>query len=135
MRSLPPRIEVAAGILVDRAGCVLLAERRHDRAFAGLWEFPGGKLAAGESAEQALCRELAEELGIEVMACAPYTELKHDYADRRVHLTFFLVEEWRHDIRPLEGQRLRWLRPADIDETEILAADRPVIEALRARFG
>lgn len=124
------RIHVAAGILKDRSGRVLLAERRDDRLYASYWEFPGGKIQPGETPEAALCRELTEELGIEVAAFEHFHTLEHDYPDRLVRLDFFLVTEWRHPVRPLDGQKLLWTAPADIDGERILPADLPVIDAL-----
>ncbi len=125
------RIHVVAGILRDRSGRVLLAERRHDRLFAGFWEFPGGKIQPGETPEAALCRELAEELGIEAAGLEPFRTLDHDYPDRLVRLEFFLVTSWRHPVRPLDGQKLLWTSAADIDRERILPADLPIIDALR----
>ena len=124
------RIHVVAGILKDRSGRVLLAERRHDRLFAGFWEFPGGKLQPGETPDAALCRERAEELGIEAADLEHFQALDHDYPDRLVRLDFFLVTRWRQPVRPLDGQKLQWISPADIDRKRILPADLPVIDAL-----
>ena len=126
------RLQVAAGILIDAQGRVLLAERLHDHPFAGLWEFPGGKIDPGETAEAALRRELLEELGIEVAACEHFLAFEHDYPDRQVDIAFFLVREWQHDCRPLLGQRLRWAALADIAADELLPANVAVIEALKA---
>lgn len=124
------RIHVAAGILRDPTGRVLLAERRHDRLFAGFWEFPGGKVQPDETAAAALRRELAEELGIEVAACEHFRTLEHDYPDRLVRLDFFLVRAWRRPVRPLDGQKLLWIAPPGIDRERTLPADLPVIDAL-----
>jgi 8-oxo-dGTP diphosphatase len=125
------RIEVAAGVLRDAAGRVLLAERSGDAAFAGLWEFPGGKLDRGETPEHALIRELREELGIEVGDYRHLLSLDHDYPDRAVRLHFFLVERWRDAVRAAAGQRLRWVALDALEESELLPADGPVIEVLR----
>ncbi len=124
------RIHVAAGILKDAAGRILLAERRHDRLYAGYWEFPGGKVQPGEMPAAALRRELAEELGIEAGVIEHFQTLEHDYPDRLVRLDFFLVTAWRHPVQPLDGQKLLWTAPADVDRERILPADLPVIDAL-----
>ncbi len=123
--------DVAAGILCDTAGRVLIAERLGGGPFQGLWEFPGGKIVPGETAPQALSRELAEELGIEVTACAPFMNLRHEYDDRVVTIEFFLVSEWNSDPVGREGQELRWVPKEQLDASQLLPADVPVIEALK----
>jgi 8-oxo-dGTP diphosphatase len=128
------RIEVAAGILRDACGRFLITERLEAGPFYGLWEFPGGKIGAGEAAEAALVRELREEIGIEVLDLSPFLELEHRYPDRHVDIRFFLVEAWRHEPAGLEGQRLRWVAARDLHAAQLLPADQPVIEALRERL-
>jgi 8-oxo-dGTP diphosphatase len=124
-------LDVAAGILCDDAGRVLIAERLGGGPFHGMWEFPGGKKAPGEPATDALNRELAEELGIESIESASFMKLTHDYPDRRVVIEFFLVTAWRNEPRGLEGQRLEWVPLAELDADRLLPADLPVVEALR----
>lgn len=126
-------LDVAAGILCDAKGRVLIAERLGDGPFHGLWEFPGGKINAGESAGQALSRELAEELGIEVTVCASFMNLRHEYDDRIVTIEFFIVSEWNSEPVGREGQALRWVLRSKLDATELLPADVPVVEALQQR--
>ena len=123
--------EVAAGILHDAEGRVLIAERVGGGPFHGMWEFPGGKIAAHESAEQALARELAEELGIELRNTTHFMHLEHNYPDRSVSIDFFLVSAWVNDPEGLEGQQLRWVDAGRLEEQNLLPADKPVIEALR----
>ena len=125
--------EVAAGILCDERGRVLIAERLDDGPFKGLWEFPGGKLAPGESAERALSRELAEELGIEVTESSSFMNLRHEYEDRIVSIEFFIVSDWNSDPIGREGQELRWVPSEFLDANELLPADVPVVEALQQR--
>ena len=108
-----------------------MAERLEAGPFQGLWEFPGGKIADGESADNALHRELREELGIEVIASSPFLQLCHAYDDRTVDLEFFLVDDWRGEPTGVEGQRLRWVSVSDLDAAELLPADAPLLEALR----
>ena len=122
---------VAAGILRDSAGRILITERLCDGPFNGLWEFPGGKIVAGETPADALQRELAEELGITVTAAQPYLQLRHEYPDRTVDLEFFLVTGWHGEPSGLEGQGVRWLPASEISPDVLLPADAPVIEALR----
>ncbi len=123
---------VAAGILRDSSGRILIAERLCDGPFNGLWEFPGGKITEGETSAQALNRELAEELGIEVTTSRPFMELHHEYPDRTVDIEFFVVTGWKGEPAGLEGQGLRWLLPSDLNPDVLLPADVPVLEALQA---
>lgn len=125
--------DVAAGILCDSEGRILIAERLGDGPFHGMWEFPGGKIAAGESSQCALSRELAEELGIEVTACSSFMNLRHEYDDRVVTIEFFIVTDWNSDPIGREGQALRWVPPETLDADELLPVDMPVVEALRNR--
>jgi 8-oxo-dGTP diphosphatase len=126
------RIHVVAGILRESDGRVLLAERQKDRPFKGLWEFPGGKADAAETPEQALGRELHEELGIEITGFERLVSIDHDYTDRLVHIDFFLVTAWRGKVRAMAGQGLRWILPAEIDKHEVLPADVDVVDVLRS---
>jgi len=125
--------DVAAGILCDSSGRVLIAERLGGGAFNGLWEFPGGKIVAGETATQALSRELAEELGIEVTQYSSFMNLRHQYDDRLVTIEFFIVSDWNCEPVGREGQQLRWVPAESLDADELLPADIPVVEALRRR--
>ena len=123
---------VAAGILRNAAGEILIAERLCDGPFNGLWEFPGGKIDGDESSDAALRRELLEELGIEVTASEPFMNVSHEYADRTVDLEFFLVTNWRGDPDGQEGQAIRWVGIAELDADELLPADAPLVQALQS---
>lgn len=125
--------DVAAGILCDERGRVLIAERLGDGQFCGLWEFPGGKIEPGETAERALSRELAEELGIEVTESSSFMNLQHEYDDRVVSIEFFLVSAWNCDPVGREGQELRWVPSEFLDADELLPADMPIVAALQQR--
>ena len=125
------QLNVAAGILCDAEGRVLIAERLGDGPFHGLWEFPGGKIDSDETPVQALSRELAEELGIEVTVCASFMNLRHEYDDRIVTIEFFIVSDWNSDPVGREGQALRWVAKERLDAEELLPADVPVVEALQ----
>ena len=124
-------ILVVAAALYDARGRVLIAQRPQGRHQAGRWEFPGGKVAPGESEAAALARELREELGIEVTASRHFMRLEHSYADRSVELSMWIVERFAGAPRSLDGQRLRWVAPADLGQADLLEADRPFVEALR----
>ncbi len=123
--------DVAAGILCDDSDRVLITERLCTGSFDGLWEFPGGKISPGETAEAALIRELAEEIDIEVTRCSPFMRLRHEYADRTVTIEFFLVSDWKREPTGLEGQALRWVQKDALVAGELLPADVPVVEALK----
>ena len=125
------QLSVAAGILRDSSGRILIAERLCDGPFNGLWEFPGGKIASDETSTQALNRELAEELGIEVTTSRSFMVLQHEYPDRTVDIEFFVVTSWKGEPAGLEGQGLRWLLPSDLNPNLLLPADIPVLEALQ----
>ncbi len=124
---------MAAGILEDADGRVLIAERLGDGPFHGMWEFPGGKIGDGESADEALARELREEIGITVVDAERFQSLDHTYPDRRVSIDFFLVPRWDGEPRSCEGQRLRWLRTDELENANLLPADAPVISQLQER--
>lgn len=126
-------VEVAAGVLCDSSGRVLIAERVGGGPFQGLWEFPGGKIDAGETAPQALSRELAEELGIEVTECSSFMNLRHEYDDRIVSIEFFIVSEWKSQPTGQEGQELRWVQADSLKSEELLPANVPVVAALKQR--
>lgn len=125
------RIRVVAGILRDEDGRVMVAERTGDHAFAGLWEFPGGKIRNGEESLSALKRELGEELGIEILRQTWFMSLDHDYPDRSVSIDFYLIKEWANTPQGRDGQALKWATPDTIEEDLLLPADGPVIRALR----
>ncbi len=128
-----PLLLVAACVLVDARGRVLIARRPEGRAMAGLWEFPGGKLEPGESPEEALIRELNEELGVDVAkSClAPFVFASHTYPKFHLLMPLFLCRRWQGTPRPKEGQTIRWVSPADLADYQMLPADRPLLPMLR----
>jgi len=123
---------VAACALIDADGRVLLAERPAGREMAGLWEFPGGKVEAGERPEQTLIRELREELGITVEepCIAPLTFASHGYPDFHLLMPLYVCRRWEGIVTPQEGQRLAWVRPSRLREYKMPAADVPLISHL-----
>ncbi|PKP75799.1 MAG: 8-oxo-dGTP diphosphatase MutT [Alphaproteobacteria bacterium HGW-Alphaproteobacteria-6] len=124
---------VAAVALVDPDGRVLLARRPPGKPLAGLWEFPGGKVEAGETPEAALIRELHEELGIETwQSClAPLSFASHAYDDFHLLMPLFVCRRWQGIARPREGQDLSWVRPARLADYPMPPADLPLIPVLR----
>lgn len=123
-------IRVVAGALFDATGRVLIAQRPPGSYLAGRWEFPGGKIDAEESELQALRRELAEELGVTLIGAEPLLRLAHDYPERRVELSLWRVTAYEGEPRSLDGQALKWVRPADLAQEDLLEADRPIVAAL-----
>ena len=129
----PSLILVAAVVLVDTDGRVLLAQRPEGKQMAGLWEFPGGKVDPGETPEAALIRELREELGIDVAASclAPFTFASHAYPDFHLLMPLYVCRKWSGVPMAREGQRLTWVRPARLAEYPMPPADKPLIAMLR----
>ena len=123
---------VVAAALVDTDGCVLIAQRPKGKELAGLWEFPGGKIDAHERPEDALIRELREELGITIKtAClAPLTFASHAYDDFHLLMPLYVCRKWEGFVQPLDGQRLKWVWPKDLRSYPMPPADAPLIPHL-----
>jgi 8-oxo-dGTP diphosphatase len=128
-----PRSSVVCVALIDADGRVLLAERPPGKPMAGLWEFPGGKIAGNETPEAALIRELKEELGIDVAeSClSPFAFASHRYEDFHVLLLLYLCRRWSGMVVGREGQNLAWVRPAKLADYAMPAADKPLVAMLR----
>jgi 8-oxo-dGTP diphosphatase len=127
----PPVLKVAAGVILDHIGRVLIAKRPAHVHQGDLWEFPGGKLEPGETGEQALRRELKEELDIEVVATSPLIGIRHAYSDRRVRLDVWRVERFSGIPKGLQGQPIRWAAPDELPGLAFPAANRPIVTAAR----
>jgi 8-oxo-dGTP diphosphatase len=119
-------------LIRDAAGRWLVNRRRPGTHLAGAWEFPGGKLQAGETRFAALRRELDEELGIEVVAAEPLLEIVHEYPDKHVRLDVWRVLDYRGEVTAREAQQLDWVAVDALAALPLLAADLPIIEALHA---
>ncbi|WP_138935770.1 (deoxy)nucleoside triphosphate pyrophosphohydrolase [Roseovarius arcticus] len=124
---------VSAVALIDVDGRVLLAQRPKGKSMAGLWEFPGGKVEAGETPEAALIRELREELGIDTWSSclAPLTFASHSYDDFHLLMPLFACRKWDGIVQGREGQALKWVRAGDLRDYPMPAADVPLIPILR----
>jgi 8-oxo-dGTP diphosphatase len=124
---------VAAAALVNRDGAVLLAQRPQGKSLAGLWEFPGGKIESGENPEAALCRELAEELGLDLdpKDLKPLTFASHAYADFHLLMPLWTARRWHGEPRGQEGQQLAWVQPEDLNSYPMPEADIPLVSILR----
>jgi len=131
---VPERITlVVACALVDEDNRVLIAQRPEGRHMAGLWEFPGGKIEPGELPEQALIRELSEELGIDVtQSClAPLTFASHAYDEFHLLMPLYVCRQWDGEVEALDGQQLAWVRPNRLSDYDMPPADEPLKAALR----
>ncbi|MDA0705014.1 MAG: bifunctional GNAT family N-acetyltransferase/(deoxy)nucleoside triphosphate pyrophosphohydrolase, partial [Proteobacteria bacterium] len=128
-----PIVLVAAVALIDIDGRVLIAKRPEGKPMAGLWEFPGGKVAAGETPEAALIRELKEELDLDVAASclAPLTFASHAYEDFHLLMPLYACRVWDGQARAMEGQVLKWVRIGDLADYPMPPADKPLIAMLR----
>ena len=127
-----PTLTVVAAALADADGRVLLQQRAPGRAMAGLWEFPGGKVDAGELPEAALVRELREELGIAVATAdlVPACFASAPLGERHMILLLYLCRRWHGEPRPLDAAALRWERPAAMHALAMPPADAPLVDLL-----
>jgi 8-oxo-dGTP diphosphatase len=128
-----PLVIVAALALVDSDGRVLLTQRPEGKAMAGLWEFPGGKIEAGELPEEAVIREAREELGIDIhKSClAPLTFASHGYEAFHLLMPLYVCRVWQGTVRGREGQAMVWVRPNEMGRYSMPPADKPLIAHLR----
>ena len=128
-----PLLLVVAVALVDADGRILLGQRPAGKAMAGLWEFPGGKLDAGETPEAAVVRELKEELAVDIAeSClAPLTFASHAYPDFHLLMPLYVCRVWRGTPKPLQHQQLKWVQPREMTALPMPPADRPLVALLR----
>jgi 8-oxo-dGTP diphosphatase len=132
LRMSRPILLVAAAALVDPDNRVLITRRPAGRPMAGLWEFPGGKVEAGETPESALRRELSEELGIDVCptCLSPFTFASHAYEAFHLLMPLYLCRQWDGTVTPHEGQEIAWVRAARLTRYPMPPADEPLIAPL-----
>ena len=125
---------VVAVALIDTDGRILMTKRPEGKSLAGLWEFPGGKMEAGETPEAALIRELREELGIEVKAecLAPFAFASHAYPEFHLLMPLYVCRKWAGIPRSVEGQEMKWVRPQDMRALPMPPADTPLVAHLQS---
>ena len=126
------RIHVAVGVLIDSKGSVLLTRRLKGTHLAGYWEFPGGKVEAGESVQTALARELEEELGTRIGETVPLMTVSHDYGEKQVLLDVHQVKDWNGEPHGAEGQPLAWVDAGSLDEFQVPEANAEIMLRVKA---
>ena len=136
MQSIVPEvfILVAVGVVDDGADRLLVGRRPPGKAYAGKWEFPGGKIESGETAWQALVREFCEELDLVIQDGHSLFALRHIYPDRRVVLDVWQVTRFEGVARPLEGQEIRWVSLNELDELDFLEGNRELLARVRTLY-
>ncbi|MFU2314671.1 8-oxo-dGTP diphosphatase MutT [Rahnella sp. PCH160] len=125
------QLNIAAGIIRNSGNEIFITQRDASSHMAGFWEFPGGKIEAGETPEQAVVRELHEEVGIDAKAPVLLKTLEHRFPDRIITLYFFLVEEWQGEPYGKEGQPKRWVKQSELKAEEFPPANEVVVNALK----
>ncbi len=128
-----PIVHVSAVAMVDVDGRVLMAQRPEGKSMADMWEFPGGKVEAGEIPEAALIRECKEELDIDITAAclAPFAFASHSYEKFHLLMPLYLCRKWEGLVRPMEGQRTKWVKIRDLYDYPMPPADLPLLAMLR----
>jgi 8-oxo-dGTP diphosphatase len=131
-----PLLLVAAAALIDADGRVLVAQRPQGKPMAGLWEFPGGKVKEGETPEFALCREIEEELGLDVRECCftPIAFASHSYDTFHLVMPLYVCRMWRGMVTPREGQAVKWMKINELYSLDMPDADVPLIAQLMERI-
>jgi len=127
-------VHVAVGVITNDGNDILIAKRAADVHQGGLWEFPGGKVDAGETVQEALGRELQEELSIRVEACQPLLEIRHDYGDKVVRLDVWHVSQFSGTVVGNEGQPVLWVAANALESYEFPKANSEIIERVQALF-
>jgi len=126
------KVWVAAGVIENEQGYILIAKRPLHLHQGGKWEFPGGKVESNESALEALTRELAEEVGLDVLMAKPMIKLEYDYGDKIVILDVWHVNQFSGQGAGLEGQEVQWVAKKDLASFEFPSANEPIVAAILA---
>ena len=126
------RIEVAVGVVYNQQGLVLVGQRIVKDMYFQKWEFPGGKLEAGETVEQALIREFQEETGICILSSRPIMLVEHDYPDRHVRLHVHTITDFDGSVESKEGQALKWVSLQELSKLDFLQGNQVILERLQA---
>ncbi len=125
------RIEVAVGVVINQHDQVLVGQRIVQDRYFEKWEFPGGKLEDGENVEQALIREFREETDIQIRSSSPLILVEHDYPDRHVRLHVHTIRSYEGEVRPMEGQALKWVDFSELKQLDFLQGNRVILDKLK----
>jgi 8-oxo-dGTP diphosphatase len=125
-------LHVAVGVILDADKRILISRRAAEAHQGGLWEFPGGKVEAVESVQEALARELFEELGIQIGVISPLLKVEHDYSDKSVMLDVWVVPEFTGVPKGCEGQPLAWVALEDLESYPFPEANAPIVDAVKS---
>lgn len=125
------RVDVAVGIVIDQAQRILIGQRVVKDQYFQKWEFPGGKLEAGETVEQALKREFLEETGLRIINSQPFMLIEHDYPDRQVRLHIHIVREFSGQLMAMEGQALKWSIIDELFAVDFLEGNKAILDKLK----
>lgn len=125
------QLNISVGIIRNAQKEIFITQRDASSHMAGFWEFPGGKIEAGETPDQAVIRELQEEVGIDAQSPVLLKTLEHRFPDRIITLHFFLVKEWQGEPYGKEGQPKRWVAQSDLKEEEFPPANEAIVTALK----
>lgn len=128
----PSLIHVAVGVVFNKMGQVLVALRPSHKLQGGLWEFPGGKVEPGENVQEALKRELLEEVGIEVAQAIPLVQCNYDYNNRHVWLDVWQINEFSGEAQGREGQKIAWVELKELSKLPVLSANHVIVDAILA---
>lgn len=126
------QVNVAVGVIIKEQACYI-CKRPDDKHQGGLWEFPGGKIEAGESTTEALARELKEEVAIDVHNSEPLLVIEHDYGDKQVKLDIHTISDFANEPFGAEGQQGQWVNIAELDDYDFPAANKEIIKVLQTR--
>ena len=124
-------IHVAVAVIFNDQGKILIAERPPHKYAPGLWEFPGGKVEKNETVQEALHREIIEEINLTILSARPWLQIHHDYSDRSVLLDVWIIEQFSGEPESMEGQLIKWVSLSELDQFTFPEGNKEIIEKLK----